>query len=278
MADRANRCRRLGVALAALAAFAIGGQFGCRAKAPPDPNDPAQVGIMRPEVLQNNLRWASEMINDRVARAEITEEEGEEYLRKYADELVAKINFDKAPSMHAWRYGEIFRAARRWDLAEPVLEKAVEYARKGGNQDRRVNDSLRLAQTYAELGKPEKAIEMARSVYDAPETDKAPILYSVLYEVVPAIRNHAEKISNPQERERILVDSARMTEAAIGQHLSVIVNPKEEAGAKFLATKWHHVRKGWEMVFELYRDAGREDLAQEAQTRAAEMGSRQGRA
>lgn len=239
---------------------------GCGSKAPPDPNDPAAVGILQPNVLQRNLKWASDMVNDRVSKKEISVSEGRQYLTRYANQLIEKVDFEKMQETQAWQYAEVFRTAERWELAQKALEMAVSHANKVNNQDRRVNDTLRLAQAVAHQGKYKEAIELARSVFDTRERDKAPILLAVVYEIAPALKGHGFD-----------VETAKLVEDAIGQHMQVMIDPKTEAGASFLAAKWHHIRKGWELVVDLYRSAGKDDLADAARERAAKMFQTQGR-
>lgn len=249
----------------ALACLAFCG-IGCGSKPPPDPNDPGQVGIMRPEVLQRNLRWASEMVNDRVAKQEITEAEAKKYLAKYADSLVEDIDFKQMKPRQAWQYADVFRTAERWGLAKKALEMAVAHAKETGNEDRRVNDTLRLAQAQANLGERDIAMATARSVFDTRERDKGAILLAVLYEIAPAVRGHGQD-----------VELAKLLEEAIDQHLQTVIDPETEAGRVFLVAKWHHIRKAWEMVIELYREAGNEEEAQKALQRSIDMMQRQGR-
>lgn len=239
---------------------------GCGSKPPPDPNDPKAVGIMQPEVLQRNLAWASEMVNERVAKSEITEEEGKSYLVKYAADLTNNIDFKQMEATQAWRYAEVFRTAQRWGLAKKSLEMAVEHANKVGNQDRRVNDSLRLSEALAHLGEYKRSMEVTRSVFDTRERDKAPILMSVLYEIVPALRGHG-----------VDEDAAKLLEEAIGQHMQVVVDANTEEGKAFLATKWHHIGKAWDLVIALYREAGNDELAQKAFEKATAMMQSQSR-
>lgn len=239
---------------------------GCGSKPPPDPNDPAKVGILQPEVLQRNLHWASDMVNERVANGEISEGEAKQYLTKYADGLVDKIDFKLMQPEKAWAYAEVFRTAKRWELAKRSLEIAVEHAKKTGNEDRRVNDSLRLAQAMAELGERKEAIVLARSVFDAPDQDKAPILLAVIYEIAPALQGHG-----------LDVEVAKLIEDAIEQHTLVVIDPESEAGKAFLTAKWFHIRMAWERVMGLYQAAGRDDLMEEAKQRAAQMIEEQGK-
>ena len=239
---------------------------GCGSKPPPDPNDPKAVGILQPEVLQRNLAWASEMVNERVAKSEITQEEAKAYLVKYASELTSNIDFKRIEPAQAWRYAEVFRTAQSWENAKKALEVAVEHAKKVDNQDRRVNDSLRLAEAYAHLGDYKKSIEVARSVFDTRERDKGPILMSVLYEIVPTLRGHD-----------LDAEAAKLLEDAIDQHMQVVIDENSEEGKAFLVAKWHHIGKAWNLVVELYREAGQDEFAQKALERGTQMMDMQGR-
>lgn len=250
------------IALGMLLAVAIA-VAGC--KPPPDPNDPAAIGVMDPEVLTRNLKSASAVVNERVAKKEITDEQGKQILSKYADELTASIDTSKIIPQAAWKYGEAFRLARKWDEARKLLEAAVEHAKKTKNEDRRVNDLLRLAHVEASSGNIDRAIELTRETFDAPPAAKAPILYGVLYEIVPA--------SEGKKKDEEL---AKLIEEAIGQHNQVIVNPQSEAGVAFLSAKGYHESKAWQKVLQLYRAAGKEEMAKKALERATgQMSNRQ---
>jgi hypothetical protein len=239
---------------------------GCGAKSPPDPNDADLVGILQPEVLQRNLRWASDMVNDRVAKQEIDEEEGKKLLAKYAGQLVEKVDFDQMRDAQAWQYGDIFRTARRWDLAEKALERAVAHAEKRKNQDRFVNDTLRLAQCQANLNKNSEALATARSTFAVSDKDKAPILLAVLYEITPALRGKG-----------VDAELARLIEDSIGQHMAVVVDPKDESGQAFLAAKSHHLRNAWQMAIDLYGAAGDAEAASAAAKKRDDMLDQMGR-
>lgn len=233
---------------------------GCAVKSPPDPNNPSAVGNLQPEVLQRNLRWASDMVNDRVAREEITTEEGKKLLSRYAGELVEQVDFRQMSDAQAWKYADVFRTAERWELAEKALERAVAHASKVHNQDRLVNDTLRLAQAQANLGKYVEAMKTARSIFSVPDKDKAPILLSVLYEIAPAIRGHGHD-----------AELASLIEDAIAEHMKVVVDAEKEEGQAFLAAKSHHLRKAWTAVLDLYRAAGQEEKADIARAKMDAM-------
>lgn len=232
---------------------------GCKFKPPPDPNDPKEVGVMQADVLERNLQGFSNAVNMRVAEGEITDEEGRKLLADYAGKLVDSVNIELIAADEAWKYGDVFRTAQRWQKAKAALEVAVKYAVARKNEDRRVNDSLRLAQCQAQLGEFEEALRVARSTFDVRPEDKAPILMAVLYEVLPPFEVRGPK-----------VEAAKLLEEAIGQHRQVLVDPKSESGAKFLAVRSFHQRKAWAKVVELYRKAGKPELAEEARLRGVE--------
>ncbi len=224
---------------------------GC--KPPPDPNDPKDVGVVDAEVLMRNLRWASDVVNERVAKGEITDEKGKQILSKYADEMTASVDISKVIPQNAWQYGDVFRLARRWDVAEKLLREAVEHAEKTKNEDRRVNDTLRLAHVEASEGHIDEAFANVRKTFTVAPEGKAPILYAVLYEIVPASEGQGKDF-----------ELAKLLEEAIAQHEQVMVNPRSDAGVAFLAAKGHHLTRAWRKVIELYRSSGHDDLADKA--------------
>ncbi|MCA1998020.1 MAG: tetratricopeptide repeat protein [Armatimonadetes bacterium] len=227
---------------------------GCRLSPPPDPNDPGRGANVDADVLQRNLRHASDFLNERVLRGEITDAQAREMLAATARKMVDGVDLRLIPVRDAWRYGEFFRAAREWEKALVCFRAAV---RTAPNEDRRVNDSLRLAHCLAELGRVDEAIAAARSVFDAPPEESAPILPAVLLEIVPAAQGKGRD-----------VELARLLEDAIAIHQRTIVNPETAAGMAFLAARPHHIRRAWSLAVRLYRAAGREDLASAAVERA----------
>ncbi|MFQ3677551.1 MAG: hypothetical protein SNJ74_06390 [Fimbriimonadaceae bacterium] len=254
---------RLGWIAALAGAVALA---GCAFEPPPDPNDPAQVGVLQPEVLMRNLRWAAEFYTERKLRGEIDDAQLRQLLSDYANQLVATVDLDQINPVSAWKYGDVFRTAERWDLAEEALVMAVDFAKRSRNEDRRVNDSLRLAQVLAHQGRVDEAIQMARSTFDTPPDQKAPILYAVLYEIVPAA-----------ERKGRDAELAKLLEDAIDQHSQVVVDPNSDSGRAFLGARRHHLSLAWQRVVRLYRQAGRASEAERAQDRAFRMMSEQQR-
>lgn len=243
------------------AAVAVGlALAGCSLKPPPDPNDPADAGTVRIEVIERNLRATSRAINERVARGEITDEKGREILAQTAEKLLRSVRLEKISPDSAWRYGDVYRAAGRWREARQAYEVALARAKQAKNEDRRVNDALRLAQACAQLGDVERAIELARSTFDARPVDKAPILMAVLYEIVEAGKGKGKD-----------AELAKLLEDAVAQHQQVIVDPKTDAGRNFLAAKLHHLTRAFETAIALYESAGKRDEAEAARAALAQL-------
>ncbi|MCX7799537.1 MAG: tetratricopeptide repeat protein [Fimbriimonadales bacterium] len=228
---------------------------GCRLPPPPDPNDPGRGANVDPDVLQRNLKHASDFLNERVLRGEISDRQAREMMAAIARRMVEGVDLRLIPVSQAWRYGEFFRAAKEWDEALACFRVAVRFAK---NEDRRVNDSLRLAHCLAELGRTDEAIAAARSVFDTRPEESAPILPAVLLEIVPASLNRGRD-----------VELARLLEDAIAIHERTVVDPETAAGMAFLAARPHHVRNAYALAIRLYRAGGRDDLAAAAAERAA---------
>lgn len=237
---------------------------GCETAVLPDPNDPNDVSVVQPDVLRNSLKGASDNLNQRLAQREINQRQYDALMAQYANDLLNTTNIEAIPPSRAWEYAEVFRTAKRWKEAATVLKVAVKAAK---SQDRRVNDTLRLAQALAYENEVPEAIQTAKKVFDAPAQEKAPILLAVLYEIVPAARNKGKD-----------VDLATLLEDAIEQAQQTLVDPNSDAGKMFLAARPHHVRNAWMTVLDLYSAAGRDDLAQKAMRRMDAMLSGQGRA
>jgi tetratricopeptide (TPR) repeat protein len=235
-------------------ALLLGGLYGCQAPSIPDPNDPSIPGPKQSKVLQNSLVWASDAANERVIKGQISQQQAKELVSSYALGLTKDINLKTIPKDEAYLFGNIFLTACQWEKAKEVLEVAVKNAT---NEDRRVNDSLRLAEAYAQLGQVQKAIEVAKSTFSTDRNDKAPILPAVLYKIVPAGQG---KGSDEQ--------LADLLKASIYEHEQNVVNPSTEAGKMFLLARPAHVRRAWSMVVTLYNNANRPDLAQKAEAEA----------
>lgn len=229
---------------------------GCQSGTFPDPNDPADVGTLQPEVLMNNLKGASQNLNERKAKGEIDDKAYKRYISEYARKLLASVKIESVPPERYWEYAEVYRTAELWPETEVWARRAVKAAK---NQDRRVNDSLHLAQALANLNRVPEAIQVARSVFDTPPNEKAPIITAVLLELVPAASGKGSDI-----------EVAKLLEDAIQQAHQTVVDGNSEAGKMYLMARPHHVNNAWHTVINLYRMAGRDDLADAAAKRATQ--------
>lgn len=230
---------------------------GCQTRLYKDPNDPADAGVMAPDVLQRNLKSIADNLYYRQTTGELDEAEYQKYIELAAQDLLAKVHIDKIAPPEAWQYLEVLRAAKRWKEGEAVGRIAVKWAHQKGDTDRLVNDTLRLAETMAAQDKVTEAIATARTVFNVPDDAAAPILMATLYELVPLARGKGSD-----------AELAQLLEDAIACHWRTKVDRKTEAGATFLAVRLSHIRRGWREVVELYKAAGKADLAQQAAARA----------
>lgn len=244
--------RRLILLLVALATVA-----GCRTGTLPDPNDPAAAGAMAPDVLRQNLKGVSDMLNERLETGEINRREYQALIQRAANELLEKTQIDFIAPERAWEYVEVLRAAGQWDAAVKYARVAVDHAKRTKNSDRFVNDSLRLAEALAQTNKVPEAIRTARTTFNVERTAMAPILMATLYEIVKAGEQKGHDVA-----------LARLLEEAIRCHELTIVDPKTEAGKAFLGAKPTHLRRAWTKVIQLYLAGRRDDLARQAAERA----------
>jgi len=243
--------------LAVLVLIALG---GCKTGTLEDPNDPKEAGIMAPDVIRRQLKGTSDMLMERVNKGEMSDAEFKNLIAKRANELLSDLPLDKVEEARAWEYGEVFRTAKRWPQAKEALQIAVDYAIKTKNEDRRVNDLLRLAHAEAMLGEVGPAIQTAEKTLDATPGGSAPILPGVLLEIVPAAKGKGKD-----------AELAKLLEQAILKHMATVVDPKTEPGKMFLMARPYHVRNAWRTVVELYAKAGKDEEARKALARSEEM-------
>lgn len=213
---------------------------------PPDPNAPDEFGQRDIDVIQSEISRFYLMVRSREERGQISKKTQERYFRNFVRERANQIRIDKIPVKLAWKYGEVFRAANMWPEAKRVFEIAVKAAPP--NEDRRVNDTLRLAQCEAKLGQVSKAIELAYSTFDAPPGNKPPILFAVYLEIVPAAQG--------QGYDREL---ARLIRGAVEQSRAAIVVPSSSGGRDFLQTREYHINRALELALSLENGATRID-------------------
>jgi hypothetical protein len=233
---------------------------GCKTATLEDPNDPKVAGILAPDVIRRQLKGTSDMLMERVGKGQLTDAEFQELITKRANELLGDLPLDKVDPARAWEYGEVFRTAKRWDQAKQALLIAVENAEKTKNEDRRVNDLIRLAHAEAMLNDVEGAIKTAERTMNAPPAGSAPILPGVLLEIVPAARGKGKD-----------AELAQLLEKAISKHMETVVDPKSDPGKMFLMARPYHVRNAWKTIFQLYTKAGKEDEARKSLERSEKM-------
>jgi tetratricopeptide (TPR) repeat protein len=212
---------------------------GCETEPPPDPNDPAEVGILQPIVMQRQLKWASDAANARVASGEWTESFAKQRVSEYAEQLIEKTPIEKIPAGKAWEYADIFRTAQRWKEAVPLFEKAITEAK---TEDRRVNDTLRLAHCFAALGRVEEAITTARKAFTAPNHETAPLLPAIYLEIVPAGRGKGKD----KKLAQLIKDCLPIWQATV-------VDPSKDSGKQFAMARNHHISQALKLAGDLER-------------------------
>jgi len=243
----------------ALGAILCLGLMGCQSGHVPNPNDPADVGALSPDTLRRNLAAVTDSLTMRRASGELDNAKYRELVAKAAKELLESVDPATIKPAQAWQYGEVLKDAEQWKDAENVLKVAVAYARSAHDEDRRINDSLRLAVVQANLGHVPDAIATARSTFDAKPQDSVPILISVLLELTPVARAKGHDL-----------ELAKLLEGAIAIHMRTRVDPNSDAGKDFLFARPYHIKHAWSIVAELDHAAGREDLAAKARQRRAD--------
>jgi hypothetical protein len=188
----------------------------------PNPND---LGLIdqnhRVEIANKRLESAETTLEFKVVAKEITDERRNQLIK----------------DTDQWMYAALLRVTDRWPEAETALRIAVKVA---PNADRKINDTLKLAQAEAKNQKVDEAIATANSVLNAPDKEAAPILPSILYEVVPAAqgKGHDKEL-------------ATLLEKAIIVHQRVKVDPNTDSGKLFLIARGHHLGKAAEKLGEL---------------------------
>lgn len=232
------------------------GLLGCQTGQPMNPNDPNQVGDLQPEVLRHNVKIASDGLLERVGK-EISDAQYKDLLADYTKQALESTSFEQLNPHKAWIIGDLYRTARLWDKAEATLKIAVKNAQ---TDDRRVNDSLRLAQVEAMNGHVAQGIQLANQVIDSKPKDPGPVLPSVLLELTPAAKGKGSDVALAQVLER-----------AIDVHLTMKVDTNTDSGRSFLVARPFHIRKAWSEITKLYLSAGRTDLAQKSAKRAMAM-------
>lgn len=235
------------------------GLMGCQSGHVPNPNDPADVGALSPDTLRRNLGAVTDSLTARRASGELNNTQYRELVAKAAKELLESVDPTSIKPAQAWQYGEVLKDAEQWKDAEAVLKVAVKYATSTHDEDRRINDTLRLAVVQANLGHVPDAIASARSTFDAKPQDSVPILISVLLELTPVARSKGHDL-----------ELAKLLEDAISIHMRTRVDPNSVPGRDFLIARPYHIYHAWSLVAELNHAAGRDDLAAKARQKRAD--------
>jgi tetratricopeptide (TPR) repeat protein len=234
---------------------------GCNFAPPPDPNDPkyASPKNLAP-LLHTIIQEAADRLNERVVDGQITDKQRLDLLAQKAQELLSYGNPQNCQPRDAWIYADLLLTANRFQDAIPVLQKAVDYATKTGNDDRRVNDSLRLARALAQTGQIQQSLDLCQSVIESHPKDPGPILPAVLLQITPVAfgKGHDEQL-------------AHVLEESIQEHLKVQVDPKSVAGKLFLIARKHHIRNAWIKVVELLEKSAHPKEAADAAQQANQM-------
>lgn len=204
----------------------------------PNPNDISAINPeSRVEIANKRLEAAQETLQYKVSSREINDERRNELISEIAEEMLKSIEPQVIPDSDQWMYAALLRVTNRWPEAEKALEVAVSAAK---TEDRRINDTLKLAVAQAKNQKTIEAISTASKVLDAKDEDAAPILPSVLYEVVPAAQGKGH------DKELMI-----LLEKAIECHKRVKVDPKTDQGKLFIAASRHHIGIAETKVIEL---------------------------
>ena len=194
----------------------------------PNPNDLSAVRAdVRAEIANKRLVSAEETLQYKVEHNEITDTRRNELISELADQMLKSVDPKAIPDTDQWMFASLLRVTGRWPDAEAALKVAVKVA---PNIDRKVNDTLKLAQAQAKNGEIADALVSAQSVMEVADEAAAPILPAVLYEIVPA----AESKGHDKELADLLVK-------AIACHNRVKVDPKSDSGRDFLIARHHHI-------------------------------------
>lgn len=245
--------------------MALGGLLllaaGCRSGQLPDPNAPDRIAAY-PDVMARNIADLRDRLEDRVRTGEISREQQEKLISELRAKYLKTLNGVDIEPEQAWIVGDMLRDAGNWKEALRLFDIARKAAK---TEDRRVNDTLRWARCAAHLGQVKEAISAARTTFNAPPEEKAPILPAVLYEVVEAGRGKGQD-----------AELAKLMEEAVEQHLKTKVDHDSPAGKAFLAARPVHLTRAWSQIAALYQSAGQGVEARAALVRGNEMMARYG--
>lgn len=234
-----------------LMALAIG-LLGCQSGVLPNPNSPTDMGLVDGGILLRNYNRHRVDLERRVQSREITTAQKQEMLKAWAKGMADTVAVESIPVDEAWQYGDVFRLAGDWEMALRLYQASRDWAKGENNLDRFVNDSLRASRCLAHLGRVPDAIALARTTFDVPPDQKAPILFAVLYEIVPEAKGKGSDVALAE----LVRDAAR-------QHMETVVDPQTESGQAFLLTRLMHVRRARSEALDLLVRAGAQGKARE---------------
>ena len=204
----------------------------------PNPNDLAAVrSEQRVEIANKRLESAEETLDYKVRTKEITDSRRNELIQELAEDLLKKVDPQTVPQSDQWRYAVLLRVTNRWPEAEAALAIAVKAA---NTDDRKVNDTLKLALAEAKNNKVAEAIVTASSILGVGDADAAPILPAVLYEIVPAAQGKGHD-----------KDLANLVGKAIECQRRVKVDPASDAGKMFMIASSQHISNAEAKISEL---------------------------
>lgn len=228
---------------------------GCSQPWKTDPNV-SHAGVpVSGSVLARNIAGLMADLDERIAKGAVKASEKDALVADYLDRELAGIDPKRIRDDECWQFGDAYRLKGDWKTAKGLYERAVSSAK---NEDRSVNDRLRLARAMAHFGENEAAIQTVRSTFTANPSNKAPILMAVLYEIVPEAKGDGKEFA------RLLVD-------AVAQHQKTIVDPETPEGAAFLETRSVHVRAALLLAASLYAKAGDQETARSVVERAERL-------
>ena len=254
--------RRFSLRMATLIGIAVVvAGAGCRPNQIPDPNNPKNVPSEQvAKLLRQQIQSSADDLNQRVGTGEISDQKRKDLLAKLAGKLLSEGDPAHCAPEDAWIYADLMLTEHHYSEAIPMLKKAIQYATSVNNDDRRVNDSLRLARALAETGKIGPALDLTQSVIDSKPKDPNPVLTSVLLEITPVAqgKGHDEQL-------------AKLLEEAIHEHLRVKVDPTSYPGKMFLAARTFHIKHAWDTIVSLLKGSGHPDQAAAAAAREASM-------
>lgn len=225
---------------------------GCQSAKLADPNELGEGNLYRGEILERNVRDLYLSLDERVVATEITQEQRDRLFAETVARWLKPVNPNTVPSDETHYYADAYRVAGDWETAEKLYRVAAKSAQ---SPDRLVNDTLRLAWAEAKNGKVGQAIATARTTFDTPPREKAPILMSIVYELTPAAEG--------QGHDGAL---AKLIEDATAQHAAAVVDPTDPSGKAFLIARRMHLTRAWQAAVRLYEAAG---MKQEAAAAAA---------